>query len=139
MTGADVVREAREWKGTPFKWQASLKGVGCDCKGLVWGVARELGLPEAESIHAKVADYATVDTRRLLRGMQETFRRVRELSPGCVVLLNMGERVQHMGIVTPNELIHATSREPKMVVVTPITRFWRARIASIWAWPSLET
>jgi hypothetical protein len=48
-TAADFVAETRAWLGTPFHWQASRKGVGCDCKGLVWGVARALGMPEADS------------------------------------------------------------------------------------------
>ena len=138
MTGNDVVREAREWVGTPFHWQASLKGVGCDCKGLVWGVARSLGLPEAESVYAKVADYQIVEPRRLLEGMRSTFRRVSDLAMGRVVVIEMGGRLQHLGIVTPQTLIHCTLRPPQQVVETPLTQAWRRRIASVWAWPSLE-
>jgi cell wall-associated NlpC family hydrolase len=33
-----IVAEARTWIGTPYRHQASLKGVGCDCLGLVRGV-----------------------------------------------------------------------------------------------------
>ena len=42
--GEQVVAEAREWVGTPAHWQASVKGVGCDCKGLIAGGMAELGL-----------------------------------------------------------------------------------------------
>lgn len=47
-TRADIVEEAREWIGTPFVHQQQLRGVGCDCIGLVSGVAQALGLPEAD-------------------------------------------------------------------------------------------
>lgn len=39
-TRAAIVAEARGWIGTPYRHQASLKGVGCDCLGLVRGVWR---------------------------------------------------------------------------------------------------
>ena len=37
---AAIVAEARGWIGTPYRHQASLKGVGADCIGLVRGVWR---------------------------------------------------------------------------------------------------
>lgn len=43
-----VVEIARRWIGTPYHHQASLKGVGCDCLGLVRGVYRELCGAEPE-------------------------------------------------------------------------------------------
>lgn len=38
----DIVKEAREWIGTPYHHQMSVKGVGCDCLGLVRGIFRHL-------------------------------------------------------------------------------------------------
>lgn len=38
LTRDRIVREARGWIGTPYIHQAMLKGVGCDCLGLVRGV-----------------------------------------------------------------------------------------------------
>ncbi|NDC56413.1 MAG: hypothetical protein EBZ69_06345 [Alphaproteobacteria bacterium] len=35
LTRMDIVREAREWINTPFKHQGALKGVACDCIGLI--------------------------------------------------------------------------------------------------------
>lgn len=37
-----IVGIAKSWIGTPYHHQASLKGVGCDCFGLIRGVWREL-------------------------------------------------------------------------------------------------
>jgi NlpC/P60 family putative phage cell wall peptidase len=40
MTRIRIGAEARAWIGTPDRHQASLKGMGCDCLGLVRGVWR---------------------------------------------------------------------------------------------------
>lgn len=40
LTRAAIVAEARAWIGTRYRHQASVKGVGCDCLGLVRGVWR---------------------------------------------------------------------------------------------------
>ena len=46
MIGEAIVAEAREWIGTAWQHQASLKGVACDCVGLVRGVyTRVTGRP----------------------------------------------------------------------------------------------
>lgn len=45
----DVILAARGWIGTPYLHQASLKGLGCDCLGLVRGVWRELYGDEPEA------------------------------------------------------------------------------------------
>ena len=41
MKRADIVEEARSWLGTPYHHQAALKGVGCDCIGLLRDVFSE--------------------------------------------------------------------------------------------------
>ena len=42
MRRGAIVEAARHWLGTPYHHQASLRGVGCDCLGLVRGVWRDL-------------------------------------------------------------------------------------------------
>ncbi len=44
----DIVQEAREYLGTPWKHQARVKGLAVDCIGLIGGVAVALGLPGGE-------------------------------------------------------------------------------------------
>ena len=43
-----ILTEARSWIGTPYQHQASAKGAGCDCLGLVRGVWRALWGDEPE-------------------------------------------------------------------------------------------
>ena len=37
-----IIKEARNWLGTPFHHQASRKNIGCDCIGFIIGIARAL-------------------------------------------------------------------------------------------------
>ena len=45
-----VLEEACSWIGTPYRYGASAKGVGCDCLGLVRGVWRALYGKEPEKV-----------------------------------------------------------------------------------------
>ena len=39
-----IIKAAETWIGTPFAHQARIKHVGCDCLGLIMGIANELSL-----------------------------------------------------------------------------------------------
>lgn len=58
MTGERIAAAARAWIGTPYRHQASLKGVGCDCLGLVRGVWRGLFGEEPETAPPYAASWA---------------------------------------------------------------------------------
>lgn len=146
MTRGDLVAaEAEEWIGTKFIWQGSQKQVGCDCKGLLWGVARELGFPEAESLYAKVADYSDskpVPSALMKEGMASIFDPVTELQPGDVLLLKIGFPVPrhagHFAIVSsdPKRAIHARgSGQREMVKLTRLAALLQVfPLDSAWRW-----
>ena len=58
LTRASIVASARGWIGTPYRHQASLRGLGCDCLGLVRGVWREVIGPEPEEPGPYAPDWA---------------------------------------------------------------------------------
>jgi len=59
MSPADrIVAAARAWIGTPYRHQASVKGVACDCLGLVRGVWRDCLGPEPEAAPPYGASWA---------------------------------------------------------------------------------
>lgn len=140
----DVVAEAYEWVGTRFHDQASLKGHGCDCKGFVWGVARELGRPEAQSFHANITDYdlrKPIDWKLLKAGMGEVFDRVEEPEPGDVLLLRINNKPGHLAIycgvrnglervihaqIAPNDRVKETTMRA-LLKLCPLDSVWRWR------------
>jgi cell wall-associated NlpC family hydrolase len=137
LTRDAIVAEARSWAGTPFRWQASVKGVGADCRGFIFGVARELGLPEANGRTAR-ADYSSrIPARELKRVLAETFDRADVARPGDLLLIVVGEKPQHLAIVTgPGRMMHACLRGPEQVIEVPIGK--SRPIDSIWTWRGLD-
>lgn len=137
---AAVVAAARGWIGTPYHDQASLRGVGADCLGLVRGVWRELLGPEPTDVPAYTRDWGEVGARErlregALRWMIEA--PVAQIAPGSVVLLRMraGAIAKHCGIVTAQEtFVHAYDRLG--VIEEPLSPAWRRRIAFAFHYPA---
>jgi NlpC/P60 family putative phage cell wall peptidase len=58
VTRQDIVQEARRWIDTPYRHQASLRGAGADCLGLVRGIWRALYGAEPMSVPPYTPDWA---------------------------------------------------------------------------------
>ena len=137
-TESDSVAIARAWIGTPYVHQASVKGAGCDCLGLLRGVWRDLRGPEPETPPAYSPDWAEAAGRETLhaalaRHLDEIA--IGALAPGDVALFRMARRgpAKHCGIVGADgagrlTLIHACQNH--CVAEEPLTPFWRRKLAS---------
>ncbi len=132
--GLAVVAEARSWIDTPFIWQASVKGRGCDCKGLIAGVAGALGRPEAISLPARIADYRKVNPKQLKAGLAALFDPTAEPGPGDILLLKVAGVAQHLAIFAGATMIHTYAKGPAKVIEVPLARVWRDAIDSAWTW-----
>lgn len=135
--GALIAATAEQWIGTPFHWQAQVQGVGCDCKGLVAGVARDCGRAEADELEALAADYGpVVDIFRLRAGLNRLFDRAATVRAGDVLLVRIGGKPQHLAIAAPtrarpSRAIQALDTGPREVIATGVPR---ALIAGIYRW-----
>ncbi len=131
-----IIAEARSWIGTPFHWEASVKGVGCDCKGLVAGVARNLGRPEAASRFASATAYnRKIDTKLLKQGLTELFDPAPIPMPGDVLLLRVAGIPMHLAIMVSDcRMVHTYGKGPRMVIEVPMGSIWKSAIDSAWAW-----
>lgn len=140
--GKQVVQVARGWIGTPYRHQASTKGAGTDCLGLLRGVWREVCGDEPEVVPAYSMDWAEPARDEVLwRAAERHLHRV-ELTdelPGDVLLFRMRDRAvaKHLGIVGrvgPHaSFIHAYSDHA--VVESPLSAPWRRRIAARFRFP----
>ncbi|HEY5237244.1 MAG TPA: NlpC/P60 family protein [Rhizomicrobium sp.] len=135
-TDTEIVRAARGWIGTPYLHQASLKGAGCDCLGLLRGVWRELEGAEPRAIPAYSPDWAeATGEETLYAGVAQHTHEIprEEISPGDVALFCMVSRgpAKHCGIVAEKNgrrtLIHA--RQNKRVSEEPFSAFWKSKLA----------
>ena len=62
--GVRAVVAARRWLGTPYVHQASTRGAGCDCLGLIRGVWREVMGEEPETPPPYAPDWTATDGGR---------------------------------------------------------------------------
>lgn len=137
-TDSAIVTAARGWIGTPYRHQASLKGVGCDCLGLLRGVWRELYGAEPEAVPPYGPDWAdAAGTESLRDGLARHLAAVPldRIVPGDVVLFRMAARgpARHCAIVGDCAgaltLIHACQgRRVREEIFIPA---WRRRLAFV--------
>ena len=140
--GDEVVRAARAWIGTPYRHQASCRGAGADCLGLVRGVWREVRGEEPEAVPAYSFDWAEAcGHERLWRAALRHFVPVEAGSeaPGHLLLFRMrdGAVAKHLGLQAgcgaEASFIHAYSGHG--VLESPLSAPWRRRIGARFAFP----
>lgn len=128
-----IVAVARTWIGTPYRHQAALKGVGCDCLGLLLGVLRELGADVPQAIPAYTPDWAEAAGRETLaEGLR---KRLAEITPatareGDIVLFRWRPHLpaKHCAILTaPDRMVHA--QDGAAVSEVALSAWWRRRMA----------
>ena len=122
----DIIIEAKEWLGTKWQHQASLKQVACDCVGLVRGVYRELtGIDVNIAIDYPASWHLFKKEERLYdeakRHMVEITKD--EVRPGDVLVFGFYDHpASHVGILTSHDtFIHSYQDIVVVVVLIPHT------------------
>jgi NlpC/P60 family putative phage cell wall peptidase len=140
-TGNAVLAEARKWLGTPYRHQSSVRGVGCDCLGLIRGVWRSLYGSEPEAMTPYTSDWGeTAGREEMLAAANRHFIPVTHTLPGDLIVFRWRPRAvaKHAGIVSDDgRFIH--SYEASGVVETILGPHWTKRIAGRFRFPPIET
>lgn len=137
----DIVAETRRWIGTPYRHQASLKDVGCDCLGLVRGVWRAVIGEEPEQAPPYAPDWAEATAKESLA--QAAMRHLVAVpsaifAPGDVLLFRWRANLpaKHAAIVTaPTLMVHA--HDGAAVTEVAIAPWWRRRLAWVFQFPGV--
>lgn len=136
--GARAALEALDWLGTPYRHQASQKGQGTDCLGLVRGVYRAVVAREDE-VPPPYPRRLRPGSEPLLEAAARHLTPATELRQGTVILFRMRRTlpVGHCAIALSSDgFIHAY--EGQSVVTSSLSPFWRERIASLFQFPDLS-
>lgn len=157
ITRTSIVTAARGWIGTPYRHQASCRGAGADCLGLVRGVWRDVIGPEPATLPPYTADWmetgqeeglwkaALTHLRPVLGPMPEIMPGPMSeftsapLAPGQVLLFRMrdGAVAKHLGIASVAtgtcRFIHAYSGHG--VVESPLSAPWARRVVARFDFP----
>jgi len=141
VNSASIIAEARSWIGTPYRHQASLKGVGCDCLGLVRGVWRALNGPEPEIAPAYTADWAEAGGNESLAAAAARHLlplALDEILPGDMLLFRWRAHLpaKHAAIlVAADRMVHA--HDGAAVAEVYFASFWRRRLAYAFRFPAI--
>lgn len=142
MNGAMIVCAARAWIGTPYVHQASTKGAGSDCLGLVRGVWSEVlgGSPEVVPAYSMDWSEPQGEERLWDAALRHlTLKDIADEAPGDVLLFRMrsGAVAKHLGLSAEigrtATFIHAYARHG--VLESPLSSPWRRRIVARFEFP----
>ena len=141
LTRAAIVAEARDWIGTPYRHQASLKGVGCDCLGLVRGVWRAVIGTEPERAPPYAPDWAEARGQESLAEAAARHLIAIErdaIDAGDVLLFRWRAHLpaKHAAIVTTDgKMVHA--HDGAAVTEVVLAPWWRRRLAYAFRFPGI--
>ena len=141
LTRTRIVTCARGWIGTPYQHQASLRGVGADCLGLLRGVWREVIGVEPEEMRAYTPGWAELGAEELLLETAQRHlldRDDAQIKAGTVLIFRFRAHLpaKHCGIATgPASFIHA--HDGARVAEVALVPGWRRRIAATFDFPGL--
>lgn len=136
---ARIVKATRGWIGTPYHDQASVRGVGCDCLGLLRGVWREFVGPEPMPVPPYSRDWGEAGPVEVLAEAARAAMAELDVSDartGDVILFRMrpGAIAKHCGILSGRgHFIHAYERTG--VIEEHLTPAWQRRIAYAFGFP----
>lgn len=136
---AEIVLEALSWLGTPYRHQASTKGHGTDCLGLVRGLYRTFVGTEPEALPPYAPRMAPHGGEPLLEGAERILVATETAQPGDIMLFRMrrSHPVSHCGVmVAPRRFIHAY--EGRAVLTSAYCAGWRRRTAAVFSLPEIS-
>ena len=141
--GERIVAVAETWIGTPYQHQASIRGVACDCLGLIRGIWRERHGTEPETPPPYTPDWGEGGGHEVLMGaaLRHLVRVDQDdaMRTGNVLLFRMraGAVAKHLGILADAgeapRFIHAYNAHG--VIDSPLTTPWQNRIAARFRFP----
>ncbi len=137
----DIVDEAREWLGTPYIHQASVRGAGADCLGLLRGVWRDVVGHEPETVPVYSMDWSEPQGEERMWAAARRHlieKSPGDMAPGDVLLFRMRDAAvaKHLGIVSaqdPMRFIHAYTGHG--VVENTLSEPWRRRVVACFEFP----
>lgn len=135
-----IVAETRRWIGTPYQHQASVKGVGCDCLGLVRGVWRAVVGDEPERVPPYAPDWAEATGEESLfdAAGRHLIAVGVDFKQGDVLLFRWRATLpaKHAAIVTaPDKMVHA--HDGAAVTEVAIAPWWRRRLVIAFKFPGV--
>jgi NlpC/P60 family putative phage cell wall peptidase len=136
-----VVELTRAWIGTAYHHQASVRGAGCDCLGLIRGVWRDLYGTEPEQPPPYSPDWGEVGaTEHLIDAANRHLAQIAlsTAKPGDVILFRLRPNMmaKHSAIlVEPLRMVHAQTNAA--VCEVTYNQWWRRHAVAAFSFPGV--
>ena len=149
-TREEVLAEAREWIDTRWAHQAMVKGLACDCAGLVLGVGDNAGALAMSLDDPALTEFVGYSRQpnpgQMIKALSMLMVKIRkeEAGAGDVVYRKYGKNPQHLAILTGrltdpmSGVIHALAWPSRKVVEHRTDEDWYMNVISAWRYPGLE-
>jgi len=128
-----LVAQIRLWIGTPFVPEASLRGVGADCAGLILGVWRDaFSTAYSQRPNAKTSLETAAATLLLTQSLSPALADILLFAP------EPGGRATHAGFLTtnaPNAARFVHAHWGQGVVESRFGAWWAARLVGVYSFP----
>lgn len=141
-TRDDLVAATRHWLGTPYVHQATARGAGCDCLGLVRGVYRDIYGYEPEVPPPYSPDWNEKRSSKepLLSAAQRHLNEVDAMMPKkaqvFVFRILMDGPAKHCGIISGDtSFIHAYAG--RAVIESWLSDWWLRRVVGVFEFPGV--
>jgi len=148
ITRAQIVQNVREWIGTPYHHQETVKGVGCDCLGLIRGVWRDLYVNEPEVPIRYSQNWMESRNKEIMYDLACKHMVLKEdieaRAPGDILLFRMNRDgvAKHTGILTKRDtdmevecMVH--SQEGINCTEVDLNEWWQKRITAVFEYPCI--
>lgn len=136
-----IIAEARSWLGTVFHHQAAIKGVGCDCVGLITGTGAAFGWQPDPQQFKRFRNYAKLPNPGRMLEALNLFLVPVDGPPALADILYLQWRTDlptHLAIFADLDgrptIIHALS-EAGIVIEHGYVDPWPGRLHSVWRYP----
>lgn len=141
-----IIEEALGWVGTRFKHQGRLKKSehhygGCDCLGLVIGVAKSLGIKSLTGEFLESLDNPIypklLNSNILLDSFNKILKQVEiiDLQVGDIILVKVNNWPQHLAIISslsPNIKIIHSYIQVRKVIEQHLPEEWLKKIIAVY-------
>ncbi len=140
MSTDKIIKIARSWCDTPYQHQASVKGVGADCLGLIRGIYRELYGQEAATVPA-YQRRARLAEGEVLWHAAAQYLQAESLPPkrGYVLLFRLQPQqpARHLGVLSGTDTMIHAAHDMKVCEVH-YHRFWQKRLVACFSFSAVK-
>lgn len=129
-----IIKEAREWIGTPFHHQQCVKHHGVDCVNLITGIGNNLGI--CETLSGEFSTYPEIPSPKFfIKGMEKYLKKINEsdVKPGDICAVAWRNNLpMHAALYIGNNSIIHTSRLLNRVIEVYMDDNFKSKIHSWW-------